>query len=1038
MNLPEISVRRPITTIMLFAAIVIIGFVSFQRLPIDLFPEIEPPVISVLTQYPGASAQDVELNISKEIESGLSSINNLKKISSVSIDDISVVQLEFEYGTNLDEASNDIRSALEFTKRRLPDDAENPIIFKFSTNIFPIMFIAVQAEESYIGLNKLVENEILDPLKRVPGVGSVQAFGGPVRQILVHLDERKLDAYNISAAQIEQVIQAENVNIPSGSIKMGDMEYKIRVPAEFSNANEMKNLVVSQQNGKLVYLRDVAEVLDSLKDRTINVRLNGGKGLQIIVQKQSGANTVQVVKDVKAKLEQLKKNLPSDVKVDIIQDSSEFIIQSVSNLTESVLLGAIFVVFVILIFLRQWRATLIIVLVLPVSLIGAFIYLYFTGNTINIISLSSLSIAVGLVVDDAIVVLENISRHVEQGARPREAAVFGSSEVGLAVAAATFTIVAVFFPLVFISGIAGILFNQLGFLVTVMILVSLLAALTLIPMMSSKLLKSRKEAKPITNPLLKKINSSLEKFFESIDILYQKTLEWSLGHKKSVVFIALIIFVSSLSLVTMLGTEFIPKSDSSQFQISLEIEPGKRLEETLKYVKEVEDIIKKDFPEVQFVSVRSGVNDAGFSSILFGQNEGTNIAGFQIRTSKLKDRNRTVFEMADELRKRLKSFVGIKSLSINTAGAGAFLTGATGAPIQVDIIGPDLQESYKVANELKEYMTQLEGTRDVRIDIGDPRPELQIVVDREKLALTGLNTAILGNTLRNNYFGIVASKYRELGDEYDIFITLPPDKKSNITEIENLPVKTLLGTTVSIKDVAQIVQAYSPPTIKRKEQERVIGVLSDVSGRSLGEVAADIKNFTSKIELPPNTKIEFAGQVEQQSDAFTDLILLLSLSVVLVYMVMAAQFESLIDPFIIMFSIPFAFSGVFIGLFLTNTTFSVIAFLGSIILVGIVVKNAIVLVDFTNITRARGFELREAIIYSGRNRLRPVLMTTFTTLLGLIPLAISSGDGSEVWKPLGISTIGGLLFSTLITLVLVPVLYSVFETRFKKKKKEID
>lgn len=819
---------------------------------------------------------------------------------------------------------------------------------------------------------------------------------------------------------------------------MGDMEYKIRVPAEFSNANEMKNLVVSQQNGKLVYLRDVAEVLDSLKDRTINVRLNGGKGLQIIVQKQSGANTVQVVKDVKAKLEQLKKNLPSDVKVDIIQDSSEFIIQSVSNLTESVLLGAIFVVFVILIFLRQWRATLIIVLVLPVSLIGAFIYLYFTGNTINIISLSSLSIAVGLVVDDAIVVLENISRHVEQGARPREAAVFGSSEVGLAVAAATFTIVAVFFPLVFISGIAGILFNQLGFLVTVMILVSLLAALTLIPMMSSKLLKSRKEAKPITNPLLKKINSSLEKFFESIDILYQKTLEWSLGHKKSVVFIALIIFVSSLSLVTMLGTEFIPKSDSSQFQISLEIEPGKRLEETLKYVKEVEDIIKKDFPEVQFVSVRSGVNDAGFSSILFGQNEGTNIAGFQIRTSKLKDRNRTVFEMADELRKRLKSFVGIKSLSINTAGAGAFLTGATGAPIQVDIIGPDLQESYKVANELKEYMTQLEGTRDVRIDIGDPRPELQIVVDREKLALTGLNTAILGNTLRNNYFGIVASKYRELGDEYDIFITLPPDKKSNITEIENLPVKTLLGTTVSIKDVAQIVQAYSPPTIKRKEQERVIGVLSDVSGRSLGEVAADIKNFTSKIELPPNTKIEFAGQVEQQSDAFTDLILLLSLSVVLVYMVMAAQFESLIDPFIIMFSIPFAFSGVFIGLFLTNTTFSVIAFLGSIILVGIVVKNAIVLVDFTNITRARGFELREAIIYSGRNRLRPVLMTTFTTLLGLIPLAISSGDGSEVWKPLGISTIGGLLFSTLITLVLVPVLYSVFETRFKKKKKEID
>ena len=438
------------------------------------------------------------------------------------------------------------------------------------------------------------------------------------------------------------------------------------------------------------------------------------------------------------------------------------------------------------------------------------------------------------------------------------------------------------------------------------------------------------------------------------------------------------------------------------------------------------------------MSVRAGVNDAGFSSILFGQNEGANIAGFQIRTSKLKDRKRTVFEMADELRERLKSFVGIKSFSVNTAGVGAFLTGATGAPIEVDIIGPDLQETYKIANQLKDYMINLEGTRDVRIDIGDPRPELQIVIDREKLALTGLNTSILGNTLRNNYFGIVASKYRELGDEYDIFISLPPDKKSSIAEIENLPIKTLLGTTVRLKDVAKIVQEYSPPTIKRKEQERVIGVLSDISGRSLGEVAADIRNFVSKIELPPNTTIEFAGQVEQQTDAFKDLLLLLALSIVLVYMVMAAQFESLVDPFIIMFSVPFAFSGVFIGLFVTGTTFSVIAFLGSVILVGIVVKNAIVLVDFTNITRARGVELREAIIYSGRNRLRPVLMTTFTTLLGLIPLAVSAGDGSEVWRPLGISTISGLFFSTLITLVLVPVLYSVFETRFKKKKKEID
>ncbi len=1037
MNLPEVSVRRPITTIMLFVAIIIIGFVSFQRLPIDLFPEIEPPIISVLTQYPGASAQDVELNVTKKIESGLSSVTNLKKIRSTSIDNISVVQLEFEYGSNLDEASNDIRSALEFTKRNLPDDAEQPIIFKFSTNIFPILFIAVQANESYIGLNKLVENDIIDPLKRVNGVGTVQAFGGPIREILVNVDEKKLEAYNISVAQIGQVLQAENINLPSGSIKMGDMEYNLRVPAEFTNANEIKNVVVGAQNGRTVYLKDVADVKDSLKDRTINVRLNGDKGLQIIVQKQSGANTVQVVKDVKAKLEQLKKNLPSDVKINIIQDSSDFIIQSVDNLTEAVLLGGLFVIIVILLFLRQWRATIIIVLTLPVSLIGAFIYLYFSGNTINIISLSSLSIAVGLVVDDAIVILENISHHVERGARPREAAIFGSAEVGLAVAAATFTIVAVFFPLVFISGIAGILFNQLGFLVTVMILVSLLAALTLIPMLSSKMLKSRKEAKPIKNPLLKKIDSALGKMLDGLDNFYKRILEWALDHKKSVILIALLIFAGSLALVPRLGTEFMPKSDASQFQLSLELEPGKRLEETVEYVKQIEQIIKKDFPEVIYVSARSGVNDAGFSSILFGQNEGSNIATLQVRTTKIRQRNRSIFEIADALREKLKPFVGIKSLSINTAGAAAFLTGATGAPIEVDIIGPDLDKSYLVANKLKDYMDKLNGTRDVRIDIGDPRPELQIVLQRDKMALTGLNTSIVGNTLRNNYYGLTPTKFRELGDEYDIFVSLPPDKKNNISDIENLPIKTLLGTTVRLKDVGSVVQAYSPPTIKRKEQERVIGVLSDITGRSLGDVAADIKNFASTIELPPNTTIEYAGQIEQQGDTFKDLFLLLALSVILVYMVMAAQFESLLDPFIIMFSIPFAFTGVFIGLYVTGVPFSVIAFLGSIMLVGIVVKNAIVLVDFTNITRARGVPLREAIVYSGRNRLRPVLMTTLTTLLGLFPLAISSGDGSEIWRPLGISTIGGLFFSTLITLVLVPVLYSVFETRVKKKK-EID
>jgi len=1037
MRLPEISVRRPITTIMLFVAIIIIGFVSFQRLPIDLLPEIEPPMISVLTQYPGASAQDVEINVTKKIESGLSSITNLKKIRSTSIDNISVVVLEFEYGTNLDEASNDIRSALEFTKRNLPQDALDPFIFKFSTNIFPVVFLAVTADESYIGLNKLAEQEIVDPLKRVNGVGTVQAFGGPIRQILVQVDPKKLEAYNISTQQIGQALQSENINLPSGTIKMGNMEYNLRVPGEFTDINEIKNLVVSQQGGKIVYLKDVANVKDSLKDRTINVRLNGGRGLQIIVQKQSGANTVEVAKNVKAKIEQIKKNLPSDVKIDTIVDTSEYIVNSINNLAEAVILGAVFVSIVILLFLRKWRATLIILLTLPVSLIGAFIYLYFTGNTINIISLSSLSIAVGMVVDDAIVILENIAHHVERGARPREAAIFGSSEVGLAVTASTLTIVAVFFPLVFISGIAGILFNQLGFLVTIMILVSLLAALTLIPMLSAYLLKSKKEEKPIQNPYLKKIDSSLAKFLDRLDEFYKGILNWALDHKKTVIVGAILIFAGSLALIPIVGTEFFPRSDSGNFQLTLELQPGIRLEETIEYVKKVEEIIRKDFPEIEFISGRSGVNDQGFSAILFGQREAANISSIQVRTAPKSKRQRTIFEMADLLRKKLEVIPGIKSFTINTSGSMSMLTGGSSAPIEVDIIGPNIDETYQLATRIKEQMTKIEGTRDVRIDIGDPRPELQITLQRDKMALNGLNTALVASTLRNYYYGFTPTKYRELGDEYDIFISLPPEKKNSLADIENLPIKTMAGTTVRLKDIGRITQQYSPPEIKRKEQERVVAVLSDVEGRSLGEVTKDIQNYVNKLQLPPNVSIEYAGQIEQQADTFKDLSLLLVLSIILVYMVMASQFESLLDPFIIMFSVPFSFTGVFIALFITNTPFSVIAFLGSIMLIGIVVKNAIVLVDYTNITRARGYELREAIIYSGRNRLRPVLMTALTTLLGLIPLAISKGEGSETWQPLGISTIGGLFFSTVITLIIVPVLYSIFETKIKQKK-EVD
>ncbi|MDD3558048.1 MAG: efflux RND transporter permease subunit [Melioribacteraceae bacterium] len=1034
MSLPDISVRRPITTLMLFIAILIIGLVSFQRLPIDLFPEIEPPVISVLIQYPGASAQDVELNVTKKVETGLGSVSELKTIRSTSIDGISVVTLEFEYGTNLDEASNDIRDALEFVKRQLPEDTEAPFIFKFSTNFFPIVFLGVTADESYEGLNKLIQDEIVDPLKRVPGVGTVQAFGGPIRQINVNVDPNKLEAYNITTTQIAEILGAENLNLPSGNIKMGKIDYNLRVPGEFTDVSEIGKVVVSQNNGRIVYLEDVASVSDSLKERTIQTRLNGKRGLQVIVQKQSGANTVQVAEAVFAKLDELKKNLPSDVEVNTIVDGSEFIVFSIANLSEAVILGGVFVSLVLLIFLRKWRAVFIVLLTLPFSLIGAFIYLYFTGNTINIISLSSLSIAIGMVVDDAIVILENITSHIERGSRPREAAIFGSTEVGLAVTAATFTIVAVFFPLVFITGLSGILFNQLGFLVTVTILVSLLAALTLIPMLASKMLKSTKEEKPIKNKLLKSIDGRLAKVFDAIDSFYQKVLTWALGNKVKIVVGAVLIFVASIALFTQIGTEFIPRSDSASISLSVELEPGIKLEETNKYVQKIESIVNAEFPEVRFTSTRAGVNDEGFSSILFGQSEGSNIFTAQMRLLRKTQRERSIFEISDSLRNRLEPIPGIKSFVINTSGMGAILTGGSTSPIEVNIIGNNLVATENVAQELKTFMTQLPGTRDVKIGRGEFRPELQVILDREKMALNGLNTAMVANTLRNNVYGLIATKYREEGDEYDIFIRFPSNYRTSQKLIEDIPVKTITGNIVKVKDVGDVVERYSPPDIQREDQERVVRVTAFNEGRALGDIAADIQNYVAQMDMPQGIVIEYGGQIEQQSEAFTDLLLLLVLSIILVYMVMAAQFESLLDPFVIMFSIPFAFTGVALGLFVFGETFNVISFLGAILLVGIVVKNAIVLVDYINITRARGYELKEAIIYSGRNRLRPVLMTTLTTLLGTLPLVISTGEGSEVWRPLGVATVGGLTVSTIITLLLVPVIYSIFETRVKNKK----
>ncbi|MDI6802618.1 MAG: efflux RND transporter permease subunit [Bacteroidota bacterium] len=1033
MNLPKVFVRRPVTTIMVFMGLLIVGIFALVQLPIDFFPEIEPPIVSVLTSYPGASAQDVEKNVTKILETSLGTVSELKKITSTSMDNVSVVTLEFEWGTNLDEASNNVRDALEFGKRRLPDDVETPMIFKFSTSWFPVVFLSATANENYPGLNKLIEQKIADPLKRVPGVGTVLMFGGPIRQIQINVDPKRLEAYNLTIQRIGQSLQAENITMPAGSIKMERMEYNIRIPGEFTDANQIANIVVgkSPTGSSLIYLKDVAEVIDTLKERTINVRLNGGRGLQIIVQKQSGANTVAVASAVNKKLEELKKDLPSDVKLEQILDGSVFILNSINNLTEAILLGGFFVSIVVLVFLRQWKATIIIILTIPFSLIVAFIYLYFSNNTINIISLSSLSIAIGMVVDDAIVILENISRHVDRGARPREASIFGSTEVGLAVTAATLTIVAVFFPLTFLTGMAGIMFKQLGYLVTITILTSLFASLTLIPMLSSRWLKSKKEEEQKPKRFLKLFDNS-EKIFTSVETFYGKALEWSLDHRKYVIIAGIVIFFVVVGSFPFLGkgTEFMPKSDESQIQIYVELQTGNNLDETIKTARQVEQIIQKEAPEIEFLAVRSGINDEGFSAALFGQKEGLHMFNIQTRLSRKNERKRSVFEIADILREKLKPVAGITQLNIFLAST---LFGS-GKPLAIDIIGHDLNKTTLLANEIAEIAKKTGGTRDVDISRSPERPELQVILNRDKIAMVGLNTSTVATAIRSSMYGLTPTRYREGGDEYDIFIRYNKDNRTSISDLEQVPITTMTGQIVKLKDIGKIVEEFSPPDIKRKNQERVVTVAANTEDRSLGDITNDLKAAIAKLDIPADITIEFAGQVEQQQDTFQDLLLFMILSIFLVYIVMASQFESLIDPFIIMFSVPFSFVGVFLALMLTGQTFSVISFLGAVLLIGIVVKNAIVLIDYTNITRARGIGLREAIVYSGKNRLRPVLMTTITTLLGMLPLALSTGEGSETWNPLGISVIGGLTVSTIITLVFVPVIYSLFRTKLLKKE----
>jgi hydrophobe/amphiphile efflux-1 (HAE1) family protein len=1032
MSVPSYSVRHPVTTLMVFLAIVMIGVFCLVQFPIDQLPNADIPALTVVTTYEGAAPGDVETKVTKILEDTLSAIPDLKHITSISAEGISKIILSFEWQTDLDTRANDARDAIDKAKTFLPSDVDPPRVLKFNLADFPILIFGVRAGESYPSLEKVLKDYVADPLKRIPGVALAAVITPLERQVNVYADRERLAAYSLTPQDVVRALAAENQDISAGNVKSGDTDYIVRVPGEFKDVEPMKDIVLAVRNGSTVRLGDVATVEDHFKEQTQYVTVDGQPGAAIIVRKQSGANTVQVAKAVKRRLPELMKRLPPDIRIIPVMDTSRDIERMINNLVTTLWQGAGLAVLVVLIFLRRWRATAIIALAIPYSLLLALVAMFFLKYTINMMTLFGLIIAVGMVVDNAIVILENITRHREEGEGPAEGAIYGTTEVGLAVAASTLTTVCIFFPILFIKGITKIFFGQFAMVASIALLGSLLSAMTLTPMLASVLLRGERFVGKPTNRFFQ----MTESWFEAVESAYASALGWALTHRKTVVFGAAGIFAASLLVVPQLGTEFMPKEDQNSIRGAVYMPVGTRVETTRRVMKRLDEILREEIkPEERVATYTRCGMSAGFSAAM--QEEDSHIGNFSVRLVPPEQRRRSDREIASILRKKLtqlKTELGIDKFTIETTDIMSSMIMGGERPLTVNILGDDLEETDRLAAEIRWIAANVPGAVDISISREKARPELQIAVDRAKAAQLGLNVSAIGDAARASFYGRTASKYRVRGDEYDVFVKLREEDRSAPEDVAALPVRLPNGALIRADNIGEVRREFGPVRIDRKDQTRVVNVTGDVYGRALGDVVKDIEREVAKLDIPPGIEIQMAGQAEEQRESFFWLSTALLIGTVLVYMVMAGQFESLIDPFVVMFSVPFAFTGVIWSLWLRGYHISIIVFLGLLLLVGTVVNNAIVLVDYIGILRARGQSMMEAVRNAGRTRLRPVLMTALTTIVALLPMAFQRGQGAEVWNPLGTTVAGGLLVSTLVTLILVPTMYSLFETHVKRTR----
>jgi HAE1 family hydrophobic/amphiphilic exporter-1 len=1019
--LPEFSVKKPITTLMMFVAVLILGAVTFFGTKVDLLPEFEAPVILVLTTWPGATASDVEQEVTEEVEDQMATIQGIDEMTSTSSDGASEVVLRFEWEEDLDARMGDARDQINLVRRSLPEDADDPILFRITSSMMPVMFAVFTAGPTYPGLYHFVDNDVRYRIQQVSGVGDVNVFGGDQREIKILVDLDKLNAYDLSAEHIADAMQREHFNLPAGSFKEGMIEYQLRVPARFESPEEMGTVIVGTHEGRPIYLRDVARVEDGYKEEATFGYTNGRKAVVMEISKNVDANTVQVCDGVKEKLEELRGTLfPNDVDFLVVYDQSEFILRSITQLAQTLLVGVVLVFIVTYAFLRRMPATLAICGAIPFSLVVTFIAMRFLDYSINLMTLSALSVAAGMVVDNAIVTADQVIYHVEAGEKRQIASVLGASEIGGALMASTLTTLSVLLPLAFITGMLGILFSSLSVVMSLAVAASLFVSLTFIPMIGSRFFH-REESHLALHKYTKR-------FLVWLEHKYGITIGWALNNRKKIVALALLLFIFTIWGFTKIGTELIPKSDSGSVTVNFRLPEGTRVEETEKTSLEIMHYVMENVEDLETVFTYGGSSGSGMSAIR-GEASNTGTLGIELRPKA--ERSVSGFEVAAQMRRYL-------SEKPNFEAAGAAVSnpvsmGGSSKPIVIELYGNNVIELLEYGDKIKEKVQAIPGAVDVEVTQKAPRPEVWVEVDREKAALLGVSTSTVAETLRSYYYGVEFDEdYWEGENNYGIWVRMEPQQRHSWDTLDKLLVPSSTGEMIKLSSLATLNEELGPPQIDRKNRQRYITVELDTEGRSLGEVAADVEKALEEIELEAGMRTAVTGDVEDMAETFLQMGLLILLGIILVYMVMAGQFEALLDPFVIMFSIPFALTGVVIMFLLTGVYMSLQGLLGMVMLVGIVVNNAIVLVSYVNLLRARGSTMRDALMEGGERRLRPILMTTLTTVLGMLPMALSRGEGAEIWRPLAVSVIGGLSFATLVTLILIPVVYSLVEERIRR------